>query len=144
MEPVEVDVVGLQAAQGMLAGRDDRLAPGTAAVGIAGVEAAAEFRGDDQPLAAARVATDMVSYDLFRMALGVEVRGVEEVAAELDVAIQDLFRFIVSVAPQLAAAAGRKVMVRGLALLSEAYGARLARLSAAEQVQFAGLLGKLG
>jgi MarR family transcriptional regulator, organic hydroperoxide resistance regulator len=41
-------------------------------------------------------------------------------------------------------AAGRKVMVRGLALLSEAYGARLARLSAAEQVQFAGLLGKLG
>jgi DNA-binding MarR family transcriptional regulator len=41
-------------------------------------------------------------------------------------------------------AAGRKVMARGLSLLSEAFGARLARLSAAEQVQFAALLDKLG
>src|SRR6202041_1511169 len=32
---------------------------------------------------------------------------------------------------------GRKVMVRGLALLSAAFGARLSRLSAAEQAQFA-------
>jgi DNA-binding MarR family transcriptional regulator len=39
--------------------------------------------------------------------------------------------------------AGRKVMVRGLALLSEAFGARLSRLSAAEQAQFAALLEKL-
>jgi MarR family transcriptional regulator, organic hydroperoxide resistance regulator len=40
--------------------------------------------------------------------------------------------------------AGRKVMVRGLALLSEAFGARLSRLNAAEQTQFADLLEKLG
>ena len=39
--------------------------------------------------------------------------------------------------------AGRKVMVRGLALLSEAFGARLSRLNAAEQAQFAALLEKL-
>ena len=39
--------------------------------------------------------------------------------------------------------AGRKVMVRGLALLSEAFGARLSRLSAAEQAQFATFLEKL-
>jgi DNA-binding MarR family transcriptional regulator len=39
--------------------------------------------------------------------------------------------------------AGRKVMVRGLALLTEAFGARLSRLSTAEQVQFAGFLEKL-
>jgi DNA-binding MarR family transcriptional regulator len=39
--------------------------------------------------------------------------------------------------------AGRKVMVRGLALLSVAFGARLSRLSAAEQVQFAMFLEKL-
>jgi DNA-binding MarR family transcriptional regulator len=38
---------------------------------------------------------------------------------------------------------GRKVMVRGLALLSAAFGARLSRLSAAEQAQFAMLLEKL-
>jgi DNA-binding MarR family transcriptional regulator len=40
--------------------------------------------------------------------------------------------------------AGRKLMVRGLALLSEAFEARLSRLSAAEQGQFAALLDKLG
>ncbi len=39
--------------------------------------------------------------------------------------------------------AGRKVMVRGLALLSEAFGARLSRLSTAEQALFAALLAKL-
>jgi DNA-binding MarR family transcriptional regulator len=38
---------------------------------------------------------------------------------------------------------GRKVMVRGLALLSVAFGARLSRLSASEQAQFAMLLEKL-
>jgi DNA-binding MarR family transcriptional regulator len=40
-------------------------------------------------------------------------------------------------------AAGRKVTVRGLALLSAAFGARLSRLNAAEQAQFAALLEKL-
>lgn len=40
-------------------------------------------------------------------------------------------------------AAGRKVTARGLALLSEAFGVRLARLTAAEQAQFAALLEKL-
>src|ERR1700728_2108722 len=39
--------------------------------------------------------------------------------------------------------AGRKVMVRGLALLSEAFGARLSRLNAAEQTHFADLFEKL-
>jgi DNA-binding MarR family transcriptional regulator len=39
--------------------------------------------------------------------------------------------------------AGRKVMVRGLALLSAAYGARLSRLSGSEQSQFAMFLEKL-
>ena len=36
VHPVEIDVVGLQAAQRLLARRDDRLAAGAAAVGIAG------------------------------------------------------------------------------------------------------------
>jgi DNA-binding MarR family transcriptional regulator len=39
--------------------------------------------------------------------------------------------------------AGRKVMVRGLALLSGAFGARLSRLSAAEQAQLVTFLEKL-
>ena len=41
-------------------------------------------------------------------------------------------------------AAGRKVTVRGLALLSEAFAARLSRLNAAEQAQLGALLQKLG
>lgn len=40
-------------------------------------------------------------------------------------------------------AAGRKVMASGLALLSDAFGARLARISAAEQAQLYRLLEKL-
>ncbi|RKH07558.1 MarR family transcriptional regulator [Corallococcus sp. CA047B] len=39
--------------------------------------------------------------------------------------------------------AGRKVMTRGLALLSEAFGARLGRLSAAQQAELRALLEKL-
>jgi DNA-binding MarR family transcriptional regulator len=38
---------------------------------------------------------------------------------------------------------GRKTMVRGLALLSKAFGARLARLSSVQQTQLAILLEKL-
>jgi DNA-binding MarR family transcriptional regulator len=41
-------------------------------------------------------------------------------------------------------AAGRKLMVRGLALLSESFAARLSRLNATEQAQFGALLEKLG
>jgi DNA-binding MarR family transcriptional regulator len=50
----------------------------------------------------------------------------------------DLRRHRLNLTPE-----GRKVMVRGLALLSAAFGARLSRLSAAEQAQFDTLLEKL-
>ena len=43
----------------------------------------------------------------------------------------------------LVTAAGRKTMTRGLALLSDAFGARLARLTAAEQSQLKALLEKM-
>jgi DNA-binding MarR family transcriptional regulator len=50
----------------------------------------------------------------------------------------DLRRHLLNLTP-----AGRKVMVKGLALLSEAFGERLSRLSAAEQGQLALLLEKM-
>lgn len=50
----------------------------------------------------------------------------------------DLRRYRLSVTP-----AGRKVLTRGLALLSDAFGQRLHRLSAAEQAQLNQLLEKL-
>ncbi|MBZ4334225.1 MarR family transcriptional regulator [Corallococcus interemptor] len=55
---------------------------------------------------------------------------------ELDT--EDLRRHRLQVTP-----AGRKVTAKGLALLSEAFGARLGRLSAAEQAELRGLLEKL-
>lgn len=51
----------------------------------------------------------------------------------------DLRRHRLSVTP-----AGRKLLTRGQALLTEALGLRLARLGAAEQAQLAALLEKLG
>jgi DNA-binding MarR family transcriptional regulator len=50
----------------------------------------------------------------------------------------DLRRHVLNLTP-----AGRKVMVKGLALLAEAFGARLSRLSATEQGQLAILLEKM-
>ena len=58
------------------------------------------------------------------------------VRREIDAA--DLRRHLLIVTP-----AGRKAMTRGLAILSDAYGERLARLSAAEQLQLKTLLEKL-
>jgi DNA-binding MarR family transcriptional regulator len=50
----------------------------------------------------------------------------------------DLRRHRLNVTP-----AGRKVMTRGLALLSEAFGARLARLTATQQSELRAILEKL-
>jgi DNA-binding MarR family transcriptional regulator len=58
------------------------------------------------------------------------------VRREIDAA--DLRRHRLQLTP-----AGRKVMLRGLALLSVAYGARLGRLSSTEQTELKGLLEKL-
>ncbi|NOJ92856.1 MarR family transcriptional regulator [Corallococcus sp. CA049B] len=55
---------------------------------------------------------------------------------ELDA--EDLRRHRLQVTP-----AGRKVTAKGLAMLSEAFGARLGRLSAAEQMQLQHLLEKM-
>lgn len=43
----------------------------------------------------------------------------------------------------LVTASGRRIMARGLTLLSDAFGARLARLSAAEQSELGALLEKM-
>ncbi|WP_375758199.1 MarR family winged helix-turn-helix transcriptional regulator [Corallococcus exercitus] len=51
---------------------------------------------------------------------------------------EDLRRHRLQVTP-----AGRKVTARGLALLSDAFGARLGRLSAAEQAELRSLLEKM-
>lgn len=50
----------------------------------------------------------------------------------------DLRRYKLSLTPE-----GRKTMTRGLALLAEAFGARMGRLTATQQTEFKSLLEKL-
>ena len=89
VHPVEVDVVGLQPAQRLLAAGRERLAAGAAAVRIAREEVARELGGDDDAVAPARVAADVVADDLLGVAVGVDVGGVDEVAAALEEAVED-------------------------------------------------------
>jgi len=77
----EIDVIGLQAAQRVLARGNDRLAPRASSVGISGVEIPAELRREDEALAPRRVMPDVIADDLLGVALRVEVRGVDEIAA---------------------------------------------------------------
>src|SRR3954462_2081532 len=99
MQPVQVDVVGLQAPQRLLAGGDDRLAARPAAVRISQVQVSAELGRDDETVAACGMAADVVADNLLGVPLCVEVRGVDEVAAELDEAIDDPLRLLDARAP---------------------------------------------
>src|SRR6202008_656713 len=96
---IEIDVIGLEAPQRALAGRDDRLAARSAAIGISPVEIAAELRGDHEAIAPRGMASDMIADDLLRVAFRVEVRGVDEVAATLDEAIDNSLRLLDTGAP---------------------------------------------
>ena len=89
VHPVEVDVVGLQAAQRLLARGDDVLARGAAGVRIAGVKVREELRGNDHAVATRAIVGDEVADDLLRVAAGVAVGGVDEVAAQFQVAGDD-------------------------------------------------------
>ena len=100
VQPVEVDVVGLQATERLLAGGDDSPCGWSRRRwGRRHVMVAAELGGDDESVALLGVATEVVADDLLGVALGVEVGGVDEVAAALDEAIDDLFRVGDAAAP---------------------------------------------
>src|SRR5690349_16264146 len=88
VEPIEVDVVGLQAAQRCLDGGEDVLATVTAAVGVGRVGRAAEFGGDDQPVPVVGF-PDEPAQEFFAGAASVDVGGVDEGAAAFEVAMED-------------------------------------------------------
>src|SRR5258705_1607444 len=94
VQPIEIDVVGLEAAQRILAGRDNVLAARSTAVGVSRIEVAAELRRDDEAVAPGGVASEMIADDLLGVAFRVEVRGVDEVAAKLDEAVDDSLRLL--------------------------------------------------
>jgi DNA-binding MarR family transcriptional regulator len=65
------------------------------------------------------------------------LEAAELVKREID--NSDLRRYKLSLTPE-----GRKVMANGLALLAEAFGRRLARLTATQQTELKSMLDKLG
>jgi hypothetical protein len=94
VQPVQVDVVRLQAAQRVLTGVDDGLAARAATVRIAGIQVAAELGRDDEPVAPGAVASQVVADDFFGMTFGVEICGIDKIATELDEAVDDLLRLL--------------------------------------------------
>jgi hypothetical protein len=87
-------VVGLQAAQGLVELGDDRAPAGTAAVRVAGEHVPEELRRQNHVLAATGARGEEVAEDLLRVAVGVEVRGVDEVPAAVQVGREDLLRLL--------------------------------------------------
>ena len=100
VQPVEVDVVGLQAPQRLARTRRSiDLRPEPPPFGSPGYRLPLNLVAMTEPVAPGRVAPDVVADDLLGVALGVEVGGVDEVAAELEVSIDDLLRLLDARAP---------------------------------------------
>jgi hypothetical protein len=85
MQPIDVDIVGLEPAQRRFALLHERLAAGAAAVWIALEQAATEFCADHDAIPAPLLLREEVTDDLFGMAVGVDVGGVDEIAAALQI-----------------------------------------------------------
>jgi hypothetical protein len=69
---------------------DDRLAARATAVGVAGEQVAEELRCQDHPVAPAGMRREPVAENPLRVAVAVEVRGVDEVPTEIEVRREDL------------------------------------------------------
>jgi len=91
VHPVQIDVIGLQPPQRLLARGCDRLPARAAAVRIALIEVAEELGRDDDAVAARAVASDEVADDLLGVPLRVDVGGVDEIAAAFHEARDDGF-----------------------------------------------------
>ena len=83
MQPVDVDVVRLQAAQRGFRLLHQCLSTGPATVGVALEQAAEEFRADDDAVAARVRFCEEIADDLFGMAVGIDVGRVDEVATTI-------------------------------------------------------------
>ena len=89
VQPVEVDVVGLQSPQRFLELTEEGLAACAAAVGVAGVQVGEELRAEHDAVAQARPGGEEVADDLLGVAVGVGVCGVDHIAAAVEVLGQD-------------------------------------------------------
>ena len=98
---VEVDVVGLEAAQALVELEEDRFAREAAAVGLVAHDAV-DLGGDDDGFAAG-VGLEEAAEDLFAVAAGVDVGGVEEIDAEIEGLAEEGLAFVFVERPGVAA-----------------------------------------
>src|SRR5690606_16304907 len=89
VHPVKIDVIRLQPAQRFFAGPIDILATGAAGIRIADAHIGEKFGGDDGLMAFRPVAPEVIADDFFGVAVRVEIRGIDEVAAEVEIAVDD-------------------------------------------------------
>ena len=89
MQGVEVDVIGLQPTERLLERADDVLAAVSARVGIARLTVVAELRREHHAIACPTIG-DEASEPRFTRAIRVAVRRVDEVAAGIEIAIEQL------------------------------------------------------
>jgi hypothetical protein len=87
MQPVEVDIVTLQTAQRAMQGSIDVFAAISASIGIASFRIEGEFRGQNHTIAKCPLGNKL-SHQFFAFASGVSVGRIDEIAALLDVAIE--------------------------------------------------------
>jgi hypothetical protein len=85
VQPVDVDVVRLQATQRSFCLLHQCLSAGPATVGVALEQATEEFRADDYTVAACVRLRKEIANDLFGMAIGVDVGRVDEVAPAIQI-----------------------------------------------------------
>src|SRR4030081_938241 len=75
------------------------LRPDPPPLGSPGDRFAGDLGGGGEPVPPSAVAPHVVADDLFGMTFRVEVCGIDEIAAELDKAVDDLFRLLDARAP---------------------------------------------
>src|SRR5271156_250233 len=90
MLPIEVDVIGSQTPQRRFAGRGNGFAISPAAVRVFRVKTLAVLRRDDQPIPFRGIGAQMLADDLLRASASILIRGVDEIAATIDVMVDDL------------------------------------------------------
>jgi len=96
VEPEDIHVVGLQAFEGAFERLDHILAVVAGGVGVAVLPVLGVFGGEDEGVA---FVGDEFAEEGFGLAFGVVVGGVEEVAAGVEVGVEDLAAFGFGCAP---------------------------------------------
>src|SRR5215471_21080139 len=89
MQPVEVNVVGLQATQRAFEGAMNVLAAIASGVWVGRIGIKRELRGEHDAVAELAFADELAEH-LFTFAQGVAVSGVDEISAGFDVAVEEL------------------------------------------------------